>query len=49
MSTVTTNIETLSHEERVFPPAASFSEKAHVKSLAELEELRREAQERPDE
>lgn len=49
MSTVTTNIETLSHEERVFPPAASFSEKAHVKSLAELEELRREARERPDE
>jgi acetyl-CoA synthetase len=49
MSTVTTNIETLSHEERVFPPAASFSEKAHVKSLAELEELRQEAHERPDE
>lgn len=49
MSTVTTNIETLSHEERVFPPAASFSEKAHVKSMAELEELRQEAHERPDE
>ncbi|HZI88765.1 MAG TPA: acetate--CoA ligase [Pyrinomonadaceae bacterium] len=49
MSTVSTNIETLSHEERVFPPAASFSEKAHVKSMAELEELRREAHERPDE
>ncbi|HET6646682.1 MAG TPA: acetate--CoA ligase [Pyrinomonadaceae bacterium] len=49
MSTVTTNIETLSHEERVFPPAASFSEKAHIKSMAELEELRQEAHERPDE
>jgi acetyl-CoA synthetase len=49
MSPVTTNIESLSHEERVFPPPPSFSEKAHVKSMAELESLRREAQEHPEE
>ena len=49
MSTVTTNIESLSHEERVFPPPPSFSEKAHIKSMAELEALRREAHERPEE
>lgn len=49
MSTVTTNIESLSHEERVFPPPASFSEKAHIKSMAELESLRREAHEHPEE
>ena len=49
MSTVTTNIESLSHEERVFPPPAPFSEKAHIKSMAELESLRREAHEHPEE
>jgi acetyl-CoA synthetase len=49
MSTVTTNIESLSHEGRVFPPPSQFSEKAHIKSTAELESLRREAHDHPEE
>ena len=49
MSPVTTNIESLSHEERVFPPPVPFAEKAHIKSMAELESLRREAHEHPEE
>jgi acetyl-CoA synthetase len=49
MSTVITNIESLSQEERVFPPPAQFSETAHIKSAAELESLRREAHEHPEE
>jgi acetyl-CoA synthetase len=49
MSPVTTNIESLSHEERVFPPPAPFAEKAYIKSMAELENLRREAHEQPEE
>jgi acetyl-CoA synthetase len=36
------------HEERVFPPPASFSEKAHIKSMAELDRLRAEASENPE-
>jgi len=49
MSPVNTNIESLSHEERVFPPPAQFSQEAHLKSMAELESLRREAHEHPEE
>ncbi len=49
MSTVNTNIESLSHEERVFPPPAQFSQEAHLKSMVELESLRREAHEHPEE
>jgi acetyl-CoA synthetase len=49
MSSVTTNIESLAHEERLFPPPAPFSEKAHIESMAELERLRREATEHPQE
>jgi acetyl-CoA synthetase len=49
MSSVTTNIESLAHEERLFPPPAPFSEKAHIESMAELERLRREASEHPEE
>jgi len=48
MSTITTNIESVMHEERVFPPPALFSEQAHVKSLAELENLRAEASADPE-
>src|SRR5438034_9525095 len=48
MSTVTTNIESVLHEERVFPPPQSFSKKAHIKSIEELERLRAEASEDPD-
>ena len=43
MSTDTPNIESVLHEERVFPPPESFSTQAHIKSLEELEKLRTEA------
>ncbi|MFN2415342.1 MAG: acetate--CoA ligase [Pyrinomonadaceae bacterium] len=48
MSSSTTNIESVLHEERVFPPPPEFSERAHVKSLEELEALRREAAADPE-
>src|SRR5580765_1166864 len=44
----TTNIESLQHEDRVFPPSSAFSERAHLKSTAELEKLRAEASSDPD-
>ena len=47
MSTVT-NIESVLHEERLFPPPESFSEHAHIKSMAELEKLRAEAAADPE-
>ena len=48
MSSVTTNIESVLQEERIFPPPQSFSEHAHVKSMAELERLRAEAAADPE-
>ena len=48
MSTVTTNIESVLHEERIFPPPAEFSANAHIKSLEELENLRAEASADPE-
>jgi acetyl-CoA synthetase len=48
MSSETTNIESVLHEERVFPPPPEFAARAHVKSLEELEALRREASEAPE-
>jgi acetyl-CoA synthetase len=48
MSTVTTNIESLQHEDRVFPPPATFAEHAHISSSAELESLRAEAEADPE-
>jgi len=39
----TANIESVLHEERVFPPPESFSKQAHIKSPEELEKLRTEA------
>ena len=48
MSSGTTNIESVLHEERVFPPPPAFAERAHVKSLDELEALRREASDAPE-
>ncbi len=48
MSATTTNIESLQQEGRVFPPPAEFSEKAYVKSMAELDRLRKEASEDPE-
>jgi len=34
-----TNITSLSHETRVFPPAKDFSKRAHIKSLAQYREM----------
>src|SRR2546423_15722151 len=44
MSTSTTNIESVLHEERIFAAPPEFSEKAHIGSMRELEELREEAE-----
>ncbi len=44
----TTNIESVMHEERVFSPPASFAEKAHIKSLAEIDQIRAEAEADPE-
>mgnify|MGYP002066728548 CR=1 FL=1 len=48
MSSVTTNIESLQHEARVFPPPKAFAEQAHIKSMEELEALRAEASADPE-
>jgi acetyl-CoA synthetase len=48
MSVTTTNIDSLQHEDRVFPPPAEFSERAHIKSEAELDALRAEASADPE-
>ncbi|MEP6742771.1 MAG: acetate--CoA ligase [bacterium] len=47
-SSATTNIESLQQEDRVFPPPPEFSEKAHIKSMAELERLRADATKDPE-
>ncbi|PYS25607.1 MAG: hypothetical protein DMF72_01150, partial [Acidobacteria bacterium] len=48
MSTPTTNIESLQAEGRVFHPPTAFVEKAHIKSMEELEALRSEATADPE-
>jgi acetyl-CoA synthetase len=48
MASATTNIESLSHEARVFPPPTEFAAKAHIKSMADLEALRAEASADPE-
>jgi acetyl-CoA synthetase len=48
VSTADTNIESILHEERVFDPPKSFSEHAHIKSMVELEALRAEASNDPE-
>ncbi|MDX6530087.1 MAG: acetyl-CoA synthetase [Blastocatellia bacterium] len=48
MSSATTNIESLQHEERAFPPPDEFAASAHIKSMAELEGLRAEASADPE-
>ena len=48
MSTVTTNIESVLQEDRVFPPPREFSAQAHIKSEAELDSLRAEAHANPE-
>jgi acetyl-CoA synthetase len=48
MASATTNIESLQHEARVFPPPTEFAVKAHIKSMADLEALRAEASADPE-
>src|ERR1044072_2973086 len=48
MSSSTTNIESVLHEDRVFPPPEEFAARADV-NADELEELRREASASPEE
>jgi acetyl-CoA synthetase len=48
VSTVTTNIESVLQEDRVFPPPPEFSAQAHIKSEAELDSLRAEAHANPE-
>ncbi|HEX7174519.1 MAG TPA: AMP-binding protein, partial [Pyrinomonadaceae bacterium] len=43
-----TDIESTLHEERVFPPPAEFSERAHIGSMEEYERLREEAARDPE-
>ena len=43
-----TNIESVMHEERVFPPPAEFAATAYIKSMSELEALRAEADADPE-
>jgi acetyl-CoA synthetase len=43
-----TSIESVLHEERVFPPPRSFSEKAYIKSRKQREMLRAEASAEPE-
>jgi acetyl-CoA synthetase len=44
----TTNIESLQHEGRVFPPPNEFAARAHIKSMEELEALRAEGAADPE-
>jgi acetyl-CoA synthetase len=48
MSIATTNIESLQHEDRIFPPPPEFAEKAHIRSMEELERQRAEATANPE-
>jgi acetyl-CoA synthetase len=48
MSSPATNIESVLHEERVFPPPSEFGAKALIKSMDELEALRAEAAADPE-
>ena len=44
-----TNMESLLRENRVFQPPAEFAAKAHIKSLAQYEEMYRRSVEQPEE
>jgi acetyl-CoA synthetase len=48
MSSTTTNIESVMHEERVFPPPENFSQSANIKSAEEYERLCAEAHDSPE-
>ncbi|NMV12477.1 acetyl-coenzyme A synthetase, partial [Vibrio parahaemolyticus] len=44
----TTTIDSVLHEERVFPPPAEFAQSAHIRSLEEYERLYEEALHSPE-
>jgi acetyl-CoA synthetase len=48
MSSVTSNIESVLHEERVFHPPENFRAGARINSMEELERLREEARREPE-
>ena len=48
MSSTTTAIESVLQEERVFQPPQRFAERAHIKSMNQLESLRAEASSDPE-
>ena len=48
MSSVTSNIESVLHEERVFQPPVDFRAAARINSMAELERWREEARDDPE-
>jgi len=43
------DIESLSHEERIFPPPPEFAANAHIKSFEEYEKIYNEAAKNPEE
>jgi acetyl-CoA synthetase len=45
---ITTNIESILQEARVFPPPKAFSQRAHLKSLAQYRKLYRESIQSPE-
>ncbi|HEX3436510.1 MAG TPA: acetate--CoA ligase [Pseudacidobacterium sp.] len=47
-TTVSTDLDSILRENRVFPPPAEFAAKAHIKSLAEYEEMYRRSVEDPE-
>ena len=48
MSSSTSNIDSVLHEERVFPPPAEFAHRARINSIEDYERLRREARDAPE-
>jgi acetyl-CoA synthetase len=42
------NITSVLHEERIFPPAESFSKRAHITSLAQYRKLYKESIKAPE-
>ena len=48
MSSVTSNIESILHEERVFPPPEDFRRRARINSMEEYERLWNEAHDAPE-
>ena len=47
-TTQSTNIDCVLQEQRVFPPASQFTQRAHIKSIAEYEKIYKESVEDPE-